>query len=153
MPLILDLFYIQFLGNTFRFHTDFTPTNQGMESLSFYLSAKVLSAYSGCVAVNRRFFLFGIFGEEAPSAARRSFRLCSTKPAARWGQKDHLSTTECSGYSFSLKFPASPSTQISMIYKPVGIPVVVPLGCSCALCNLFPMLPRFSRNLRVGKCT
>lgn len=50
MPLVLDLFYIQFLGNTFRFHTDFTLTEQGMEFLSFFLSAKLSSAQSGHVA-------------------------------------------------------------------------------------------------------
>lgn len=50
MPLVLGLFYIQFLGNTFRFHTDFTLAEQGMESLSFHLSAKLSSAQSGCVA-------------------------------------------------------------------------------------------------------
>lgn len=50
MALVLDLFYIQVLGNTFRFRTDFTLTEQGMESLSFYLSANLVSAQGGHVA-------------------------------------------------------------------------------------------------------
>lgn len=69
---------------------------------------------------NRRFLLLGIFGEEASSATRCGFGLCGTKPAAHWGQKDPLTIPECSGYRFSLKFPASPNTHISMVYKPVG---------------------------------
>lgn len=90
---------------------------------NLYPSAWVQSFHQSRVGMwlgNRRFLLSSIFGEEAPSATGCSFGLCSIKPAARWGQKYPLTTTECSGYRFSLKFPGSPITQISVIYKSVG---------------------------------
>lgn len=120
MPLVLDLFYIQVLGNTFRFHTDFTLTEQGMESLSFFLSARLPSAQSGHVARKQKIPFVGHLWRRGFFSHKMWLWTVQHQACSTVGTEDPLTTPECSGYRFSLKFPASPITQISMIYKPVG---------------------------------
>lgn len=114
MHFVFDLFYIQFLGNTFRFYT----------IQAYWTRNGILILLPEHKAFISPEWVCGQGIKDPFCSASWEKRLLQPQDVVlSW--RDHLTTVGCPGYRFSLKFPASPIMWISMIYRPGGIPVVV----------------------------
>jgi len=112
MPLVLDLFCIHFLGNTFRFYTVYTYSTRN-EIFILLLESEVFISPKR----NKRCQVFSTSGEDASSATR-----CS-KSAVQLGTEGlfkHCSVLWLHIQPQTLLFPALPIGQILVVNAPAG---------------------------------
>lgn len=143
-------FQIYFIFRFQVIHSDsipFTLTEQGMESLSFYLNTKLSSAQSGCVAREQKIPFVRHLGRRGFFSHEMQFWIAQHQACGTLGTEGSFDHHGVLWLQIQTQIPCLP-------YHANLHDLQTRRDASgCSLCNLSPSLLRFSRSLDAGKCT